>query len=769
MAPIKPIPRVITYQEDITTSSCVNAIKQTLKTWQADVVLHDGAPNVGQAWVQDAYGQSCLVLASLKLAVQVLGKNGTFVTKVFRSNDYNKILWVLNQLFKHVEATKPPSSRSVSAEIFVVCRGYLDPKKIDPRLLDPKFVFKDITIDEDPQSSMSKAKNALNDILFPERAEKKRKREGYEDGDYLLYKSASVVDFINCEKDADAIQMLASLNQIKFEKPQNIESSSTEESLDPKLLEGHWLTTDEIKECLKDLKVLGRSDFRAILRWRKSILKDLGLEKKKIKQKYVPSESFVEMEGNDDKAEEKPEDPLEELEELEEKSSNLAKKKKKRRLEKLSKDRKRMQLNMNAQMDIGVDAQASSALFHDDVGTDSLNAPNGALFDLADLPNQKENYMEDIDTKSWKSSDYSDVEQEDELIGSDMSEDEFSHENCLENEMEDMYNQYVQQQMSRDSKFRVKQIRAREEEFTGADDSSGESSDEEHPVSKADDDDKPSKSQAEDKAKAQKADIFFSQGIFDEFGKDSNFDAPEKYEEIPHETEKFDSYIDSSDDESEFSDEAENSEKIAENEEKKARVNKLFSTAEAIDMALKMVSDNGRGKEDVIEDYGYTKWSFNEDKSSLPSWFVDDEAKFRKLNRPITKEAVELLKQRQKALDARPIKKVLEAKARKKQKSQRKLDKLKKKMNAMLEEDGPDDPEMGTKLNEMQSMLKKAQRKAKESTRRKVELVVAKGGNKGRKGRPKGVKGRYKMVDSRMKKEVRAIKRKEKATRKRRK
>lgn len=82
---IKPIPGAITFTADITTVACRNELNKLTNGQLADVVLHDGAPNVGGVWARDAYGQSELVLHSLRLATEFLAHGGTFVTKVFRS------------------------------------------------------------------------------------------------------------------------------------------------------------------------------------------------------------------------------------------------------------------------------------------------------------------------------------------------------------------------------------------------------------------------------------------------------------------------------------------------------------------------------------------------------------------------------------------------------------------------------------------------------------------------------------------------------------
>ena len=182
-------------------------------------------------------------------------------------------------------------------------------------------------------------------------------------------------------------------------------------------------------------------------------------------------------------------------------------------------------------------------------------------------------------------------------------------------------------------------------------------------------------------------------------------------------------------------------------------------TAEAVSLATALV--NRQVTVNQLVDAGFNRHSTH-NKDGLPSWFLDDEVKYYKTNIPTTKEAVAALRERQRALDARPIKKVAEAKARKKFKAVQRLEKARKKADGLME---AVDLGEGEKARQIGKVIGRANGKDK---LKQKKLVVAKGSNKGVKGRPKGVKGKYKIVDARMRKEVRAEKRIKKAGAKKR-
>lgn len=172
-----------------------------------------------------------------------------------------------------------------------------------------------------------------------------------------------------------------------------------------------------------------------------------------------------------------------------------------------------------------------------------------------------------------------------------------------------------------------------------------------------------------------------------------------------------------------------------------------LTTAEAITLAQQLVNRE-KTKSQLIDD-GFNRYALNS-KDELPAWFLDDEAKHYKPNLPVTKEAMDMLRAKQRALDARPIKKVAEAKARKKFKAVQKLQKAMKKAEGVNESTDMSERE---KAQQIQKVMLKGLAKAKQK-KSEVKVVVAKGAHRGVKGRPKGVKGRYQMVDSRGKKEV---------------
>jgi len=119
----------------------------------------------------------------------------------------------------------------------------------------------------------------------------------------------------------------------------------------------------------------------------------------------------------------------------------------------------------------------------------------------------------------------------------------------------------------------------------------------------------------------------------------------------------------------------------------------------------------------------------------------------------VTKEQVEYYKSRMKDINARPIKKVLEAKGRKRRRALKKLEQARKRADAVVENADMTEHE---KAQEMRKIYKQANNAKKKE---EVKYVVTKKGTAGKRvRRPAGVKGRFRLVDPRLKKDHRRLK-----------
>ena len=773
LAPIKPIPRCTTIQADITTDKCRAQIQQHFKTWKADTVLHDGAPNVGTAWIQDAYSQAELVLQSLKLATEFLAPGGTFITKIFRSKDYNSLLWVFNQLFAKVEATKPPSSRNVSAEIFVVCREYKAPRHIDPKFLDSKAVFAEMT---------EPAPNNEAKVFNPDK--KKRKRDGYEEGDWTQFKSAPASEFV---QTTDPIAMLGTLNQLHFEQSSNGDIALAAIDKMPE-------TSLEIRNCCADLKVLGRKDFKLLLRWRLKVRDTFGFSERKKKQAQEDASQEAEevavVEPMDEEMV-----AQEELQRIKDQADKIKKKERRKENERKRKEVVRMQMNMTTPHDIGIEAG--------EMGDD-------AMFSLKKLDRAG------ATGKIAKGGMHSIYVRPAAVVKRNESDEESDEEEAdnLEDQLDSMYERYQERRSERDAKYRAKKARTEQgdEAFEGFSDREEEDEESENDFVEDEESDRSSEADVAEEAPlstkvaeetlradglSRRAERFFTQDLFKDLGAidmnvhdDSGIDM-EDSDESPNSTSllksennaslnpapsatnldstappkaKKDKSVKSSIEIVPTASHADDADSDTWSEtpttkptmKSNPRPNIDIITAEAMTLAHQL-AQGGKTAAAAALDSSYNKYSYR-DTEGLPQWFLDDESQHSKLLRPITAAAAAAIKEKQRALNARPIKKVREAKARKKMRTAQRLERLKKK-SALIAEDEEGGLTEGEKFKEMMRVMSKAGRT---KPKRKVSVVVARGKNRGVQGRPRGTKGKYKMVDARLKKDARGLKRAEK-------
>ncbi|KAJ1393657.1 S-adenosyl-L-methionine-dependent methyltransferase [Sesbania bispinosa] len=718
LAPMAPIRGAIAIQEDITKPECKSRIKKLMNEngYRAfDVILHDGSPNVGGAWAQEAMSQNALVIDAVKLATQFLAPKGIFVTKIFRSQDYSSVVYCLKQLFEKVEVDKPAASRSESAEIYVLGLRYKAPAKIDPRLLDIKYLF---------QGSVQPQAKVV-DVL--RETKQKRHRDGYEDGDTTLRKVSSASNFI--WSDAP-LEILGSVTSITFTDPADLP------------IKDHELTTEEVKSLCDDLRVLGKQDFKHLLKWRIHIRKALLPA-----QKPEPTTTTAEVQkehtvDEDDRI-------LNEMEELTYAMDRKKKRAKKILAKRRAKDKARKATGM--QMDAIEDGYVDQE-----------------LFSLSSIKGKKDLVTVDTTEYEGNEGEVDDSENEETNEGSEHSSSDLDSDEerkRYNEQMEDLLDQayerfVVRKEGSAKQRKRIKKSYDAEAQLLEADEDgdiaqSKYDSDEE----KDDQEANPLMVSLNDGAEPTQEEItnkWFSQDVFAEAVEEGDFEKYESEDEMDIDERKEKQSIakklkenkttasmemdhslsqaskaedfeivpapatDSSDDSS--SDESEEED--------------IETKAEILAYAKKMLRKKQR--EQILDD-AYNKYMF--DDEGLPKWFLDEERRHRQPIKPVTKEEIAAMRAQFKEIDARPAKKVAEAKARKKRVAMRKLEKIRKKANAISDQADISDR---SKRKQIDQLYKKAVPK-----RPQKEYVVAKKGVQVRAG-----KGKV-LVDRRMKKDAR--------------
>ncbi|KAG2617457.1 hypothetical protein PVAP13_3NG181184 [Panicum virgatum] len=679
LVPIRPIRGAHSLTEDITTTKCRAAVRRLMDSNGVsafDVVLHDGSPNVGGAWAQEATSQSALVIDALRLATMFLAPKGAFITK----------------LFEKVEATKPSASRSTSAEIYIICLKYKAPAKIQPELLDIKHLFSVVPEQNKPRDIMDKSQ--------------KRHRDGYEEGNTTLRKIGLASDFIWSDTQTP-LEFLGSFNLISFDNPESLP------------IKNHELTTDDIKNCCEDLLLLDKNSFKHILKWRIRLRKALS------------SSSQVTPKVEDDTETTKVKDDDQLLQEMEELTSVIDRKKKreKKRLSKRrAKDKARKATGM--QIDATGDDYGDPDLFSISVikGGKELQAVESAELDVEDD-------IEDSENEEIQAREVSDEEM-------DSDEEQQRYDAQLEEMLDEAYERFVTKKGGevKQERKRPKRINPdadadllKGSEDDGDDVEMDQDFDEDqdpetNPLILSLDEHKPTKEQIVQQ--------WYSQDVFTEAGTGvtEQSDSEDEMEILQRNMKKI---LQQDDFEIVPAEPVRNEEDSSSSSDESEDDLDDYRKAEVLAYANKMLRKKQR--EQILDD-AYNKYMF--DDEGLPNWFIEDEKRHRQPMKPVTREEVAAMRAQFKEIDARPSKKVAEAKARKKRVAMKKLDKARQKADAVADQND---------INERskRKMIDQIYRKAMPKKPQK-EYVVAKKGVQVRAG-----KGKV-LVDRRMKKDKRA-------------
>ena len=596
-------------------------------------------------------------------------------------------------------------------------------------------------------------------------------------------------------------------------------------------LDNHEATTDEIRALVSDLGVLGKADFKLLLRWRLTIRKQAGLEKKsKEKRRRGHSEASSdddsdeedsdeddaeEEDGAEDDGDDEKDQLLDEMSELKNAMDASARRDKKKKAKIKQKERLRVARGLATQGEAIVDQEM-------DLFSLARIKTKGALDTVSKAPTPGIDAAHDSD------------EDPDEGLSDEDSDSEVD-ERRLDKEVDDMWAMYKARRTKKGDKFtEVSKGRDKRTELgAGELDESGSESDLSDPADdefKSDDDElewddelddadapKGKKSKAKHEANplvvsdgskpagksaSAAAKMWFANDLFASDTKpkasakpsmDSDDDDEEEDEPVVKPKTKKDKKKKSKDDEDNFDDlrakakEAKASKAQAkeaarsksntkrdstyddesddETTRKKNRkkasggddgfevapaerdvssgsesdsggfgydseVDELSDDTRARILALGKKMINKKEREELIED-GYNRYAFDDD--DVPDWFAEDERKFMKPVPQYTAAELAEAKASLAAVNTRPIKKVAEAKWRKKKRAEAKIAQARNRAASIIEQD--DVPDV-SKAKEIERVFARARRSTSGAIKKPRKVVVARKYHRGNAGGP---------------------------------
>ena len=124
LLPMDALPDVEILQGDFTEDSVLDALLECLGGQTVDLVMSDMAPNISGTKAVDQPRSMYLAELALDFAGRVLGKNGSFVCKLFQGEGFDEFVREARQRFEKVRVIKPAASRAGSSEVYLVARNY---------------------------------------------------------------------------------------------------------------------------------------------------------------------------------------------------------------------------------------------------------------------------------------------------------------------------------------------------------------------------------------------------------------------------------------------------------------------------------------------------------------------------------------------------------------------------------------------------------------------------------------------------------------------